>query len=61
MMKVSARRTCLDYYVLYLKGEFPDSFISAESVDPLDASVSPERQKRVPPGAENSLALFENG
>ena len=49
MMKVVGEEgTSLDDYVLYLKGEFLDSvYLQQNSFDPVDASVSPERQKRM--------------
>ena len=47
MMKVVGEEgTSLDDYVLYLKGEFLDAaYLQQNSFDPVDASVSPERQK----------------
>jgi len=49
MMKVVGEEgTSLDDYILYLKGEFLDSvYLQQNSFDPVDASVSPERQKRM--------------
>jgi V/A-type H+-transporting ATPase subunit A len=46
MMKVVGEEgTSLDDYILYLKGEFLDStYLQQNSFDPVDASVSPERQ-----------------
>ena len=48
MMKVVGEEgTSLDDYVLYLKGEFLDSvYLQQNSFDPVDASVSPDRQRR---------------
>lgn len=47
MMKVVGEEgTSLDDYVYYLKGEFLDAvYLQQNSFDPVDASVSPERQK----------------
>jgi len=47
MMKVVGEEgTSLDDYILYLKGEFLDAvYLQQNSFDPVDASVSPERQK----------------
>lgn len=47
MMKVVGEEgTSLDDYVVYLKGEFLDAvYLQQNSFDPVDASVSPERQK----------------
>ena len=49
MMKVVGEEgTSLDDYVVYLKGEFLDAvYLQQNSFDPIDASVSPERQKRM--------------
>lgn len=49
MMKVVGEEgTSLDDYIVYLKGEFLDAaYLQQNSFDPVDASVSPERQKRV--------------
>jgi V/A-type H+-transporting ATPase subunit A len=49
MMKVVGEEgTSLDDYVLYLKGEFLDAvYLQQNSFDPVDASVSPERQRRM--------------
>jgi len=46
MMKVVGEEgTSLDDYILYLKGEFLDAtYLQQNSFDPVDASVSPERQ-----------------
>ena len=48
MMKVVGEEgTSLDDYVVYLKGEFLDAvYLQQNSFDPVDSSVSPERQKR---------------
>jgi len=47
MMKVVGEEgTSLDDYVIYLKGEFLDAvYLQQNSFDPVDAAVSPERQK----------------
>ncbi len=47
MMKVVGEEgTSLEDYILYLKGEFLDAvYLQQNSFDPVDASVSPERQK----------------
>jgi V/A-type H+-transporting ATPase subunit A len=49
MMKVVGEEgTSLDDYVVYLKGNFLDSvYFQQNSFDPVDAAVSPERQKHV--------------
>lgn len=49
MMKVVGEEgTSIDDYVTYLKGEFIDSvYFQQNSFDPVDASVSPERQKHL--------------
>ena len=48
MMKVVGEEgTSLDDYIVYQKGEFLDAvYLQQNSFDPVDASVSPERQKR---------------
>jgi len=48
MMKVVGEEgTSLDDYVIYLKGEFLDAvYLQQNSFDPVDASVSPGRQRR---------------
>ena len=47
MMKVVGEEgTSLDDYVVYLKGEFLDAvYLQQNSFDPVDAAVSPARQK----------------
>ena len=47
MMKVVGEEgTSLDDYIIYLKGDFLDSvYFQQNSFDPVDASVSPERQQ----------------
>lgn len=47
MMKVVGEEgTSLDDYIWYLKGEFTDSvYLQQNAFDPVDASVSPERQE----------------
>lgn len=47
MMKVVGEEgTSLDDYIVYLKGEFLDAvYLQQNSFDPVDAAVSPERQK----------------
>jgi len=49
MMKVVGEEgTSLDDYIVYLKGEFLDAvYLQQNSFDPVDASVSPERQRRM--------------
>jgi len=49
MMKVVGEEgTSLDDYVAYQKGEFLDAvYLQQNSFDPIDSSVSPERQKRI--------------
>lgn len=49
MMKVVGEEgTSTDDYVAYLKGEFLDAvYLQQNSFDPVDASVSPERQRRM--------------
>jgi len=49
MMKVVGEEgTSLEDYIVYLKGEFLDSaYLQQNSFDPVDASVTPERQKEV--------------
>jgi V/A-type H+-transporting ATPase subunit A len=49
MMKVVGEEgTSLDDYVVYLKSEYLDAvYIQQNSFDPVDAAVSPERQKYV--------------
>ncbi|HEY9054155.1 MAG TPA: V-type ATP synthase subunit A [Rectinemataceae bacterium] len=49
MMKVVGEEgTSLEDYLLYLKGEFLDSvYLQQNSFDPVDASVSPSRQKKM--------------
>jgi V/A-type H+-transporting ATPase subunit A len=49
MMKVVGEEgTSLDDYLVYLKGEFLDDvYLQQNSFDAVDASVSPERQRRV--------------
>ena len=48
MMKVVGEEgTSLDDYIVYQKGEFLDAvYLQQNSFDPVDSSVSPERQKR---------------
>ena len=48
MMKVVGEEgTSLEDYIVYLKGDFLDAvYLQQNSFDPVDASVSPERQKR---------------
>jgi V/A-type H+-transporting ATPase subunit A len=48
MMKVVGEEgTSLDDYTIYLKGEFLDAvYLQQNSFDPVDAAVSPERQRR---------------
>ncbi|MDR3172287.1 MAG: V-type ATP synthase subunit A [Treponema sp.] len=49
MMKVVGEEgTSLDDYVVYLKGDFLDSvYFQQNTFDPVDASVSPERQEHI--------------
>jgi V/A-type H+-transporting ATPase subunit A len=49
MMKVVGEEgTSLNDYVIYLKGDFLDSvYFQQNSFDPVDAAVSPERQKHI--------------
>lgn len=49
MMKVVGEEgTSLDDFVLYLKGEFLDAvYLQQNSFDPVDSSVSPQRQKHM--------------
>ena len=49
MMKVVGEEgTSLVDYIIYLKGEFLDAvYLQQNSFDPVDASVSPDRQKRM--------------
>ncbi len=46
MKVVGEEGTSLGDYIVYLKGEFLDAvYLQQNSFDPVDASVSPERQK----------------
>jgi V/A-type H+-transporting ATPase subunit A len=49
MMKVVGEEgTSLDDYIVYLKGDFLDAvYFQQDAFDPIDSSVSPERQKHV--------------
>jgi V/A-type H+-transporting ATPase subunit A len=49
MMKVVGEEgTSLDDYIIYLKGDFLDAvYFQQNSFDPVDSSVSPERQAHV--------------
>ncbi|MDR3131431.1 MAG: V-type ATP synthase subunit A [Treponema sp.] len=49
MMKVVGEEgTSLDDYIIYLKGDFLDAvYFQQDSFDPIDSSVSPERQKHI--------------
>jgi len=49
MMKVVGEEgTSLEDYTVYLKGEFLDAvYLQQNSFDPVDSSVSPERQRKM--------------